>query len=159
MAQRLRNTKERNGKRDFAIQKHQGCPQEKATATAWRISEDFAKRVSAKPRSAPCRLLRNWVCFYAKTCRSLARAYACALVSKTTARLTGKLLKSILNTHCRVCLMRPCPLQPLCALRRFRVVQFLRVFHRCYCVIFVSVLHRISHRTSNFILLPFSFAV
>lgn len=65
----------------------------KATATAWRISEDFAKRVSAKPRSAPCRLLRNGVCFYAKTCRSLARAYACALVSKTTARLTGKLRK------------------------------------------------------------------
>ena len=84
-------TKRRNGKRNFAIQKHQGFPQEKATATAWRISEDFAKRVSAKPRSAPCRLLRNWVCFYAKTCRSLARAYACALVSKTTARLTGKL--------------------------------------------------------------------
>lgn len=73
MAQRLRNTKERNGKRDFAIQKRQGFPQEKATATAWRISEDFAKRVSAKSRSAPCRLLRNWVCFYAKTCRSLAR--------------------------------------------------------------------------------------
>ena len=65
----------------------------KATATVWRISEDFAKRVSAKPRSAPCRLLRNRVCFYAKTCRSLARAYACALVSKTTARLTVKLLK------------------------------------------------------------------
>ncbi len=34
MAQRLRNTKERNGKRDFAIQKHQRYPQEKATATA-----------------------------------------------------------------------------------------------------------------------------
>lgn len=90
MVQRLRDTKERNGKRNFAIQKHQGYPQEKATATEWRISEDFAKRVSAKPRSAPCRLLRNWVCFYAKTCRSLAHAYACALVSKTTARLTGK---------------------------------------------------------------------
>ena len=90
MAQRLRDTKERNGKRNFAIQKHQGFPQEKATATAWRISEDFAKRVSAKPRSAPCRLLRNWVCFYAKTCRSLARAYARALVSKTTARLIAK---------------------------------------------------------------------
>ena len=85
--------KRRNGKRNFAIQKHQRYPQEKATATAWRISEDFAKRVSAKPRSAPCRLLRNWVCFYAKTCRSLARAYARALVSKTTARLTVKLLK------------------------------------------------------------------
>ena len=70
--------------------KHQVFPQEKATATAWRISEDFAKRVSAKPRSAPCRLLRNWVCFYAKTCRSLARAYARALVSKTTARLIAK---------------------------------------------------------------------
>ena len=85
--------KTENGKRDFAIQKHQGYPQEKATATAWRISEDFAKRVSAKPRSAPCRLLRNWVCFYAKTCRSLARAYARALVSKTTARLIAKLRK------------------------------------------------------------------
>ena len=72
------------------IQNNPRKPQEKATATAWRISEDFAKRVSAKPRSAPCRLLRNWVCFYAKTCRSLARAYARALVSKTTARLTGK---------------------------------------------------------------------
>lgn len=47
----------------FCNTKHQGFPQEKATATAWRISEDFAKRVSAKPRSAPCRLLRNWVCF------------------------------------------------------------------------------------------------
>ena len=70
--------------------KYPSKPQEKATATAWRISEDFAKRVSAKPRSAPCRLLRNWVCFYAKTCRSLARAYACALVSKTTARLIAK---------------------------------------------------------------------
>ena len=43
--------------------KYPSKPQEKATATAWRISEDFAKRVSAKPRSAPCRLLRNWVCF------------------------------------------------------------------------------------------------
>ena len=37
--------------------------------------------------------LRNWVCFYAKTCRSLARAYARALVSKTTARLIAKLRK------------------------------------------------------------------
>ncbi len=73
---------------------------EKATATARRISEDFAKRVSAKPRSAPCRLLRIWVCFYAKTCRSLARAYACALVSKTTARLTGKLSKFDLKRDC-----------------------------------------------------------
>ena len=50
----------------------------KATATAWRISEDFAMRVSAKPRSAPCRLLRNWICFFAKT----------------TARLIVKLRKS-----------------------------------------------------------------
>ena len=31
---RNRDTKERNGKRDFVIQKHQGIPQEKATATA-----------------------------------------------------------------------------------------------------------------------------
>ena len=98
MVQRLRDTKERNGKRNFAIQRHQGFPKKKATATAWRISEDFAKRVSAKPRSAPCRLLRNWVCFYAKTCRSIARAYACALVSKTTARLTGKLKLVLLIT-------------------------------------------------------------
>ena len=94
IAEQCRNTyatqKNENGKRNFAIQKYQGFPQKKATATAWRISEDFAKRVSAKPRSAPCRLLRNWGCFYAMTCRSFARAYACALVSKTTARLTGK---------------------------------------------------------------------
>ena len=97
MAQRLRDTKERNGKRDFAIYKTPMISARKATATAWRISEDFAKRVSAKPRSAPCRLLRNWVCFYAKTCRSLARAYACALVSKTTARLIAKLKKYVVK--------------------------------------------------------------
>lgn len=77
----------------FAIYKTPMISAEKATATAWRISEDFAKRVSAKPRSAPCRLLRNWVRFYAKTCRSLARAYARALVSKTTACLIAKMRK------------------------------------------------------------------
>ena len=92
MAQRLRDKKRTKTANDFLqCTKHQGFPQEKATATVRRISEDFAKRVSAKPRSAPCRLLRNWVCFYAKTCRSLARAYACALVSKTTARLIAKM--------------------------------------------------------------------
>ena len=91
MAQRLRDTKDETANGILQYTKHQGFPQKKATATAWRISEDFAKRVSAKPRSAPCRLLRNWVCFYAKTCRSLARAYARALVSKTTARLIANI--------------------------------------------------------------------
>ena len=41
MVQLLRDTKELNDKRNFAIQKHQGYPQEKATATARRISECF----------------------------------------------------------------------------------------------------------------------